>query len=299
VDEEDVFPFAGIATLLLIGAMLAAGLWLRPADRFAGETTLQKIKRLDTIRIGYANEAPYGYRDGSTGQVTGEAPEIAKVIMRRMGVRNVEPVVTEFGSMIPGLKAGRFDMIAAGMYITPARCKEIAFSNPTYGIGEAFIVARGNPLDLHSFEDVARNEQAKLGVVGGAVEQKYARQTGVPDDRVVVFNDNPTGLEGVRTGRVDAFAATVLTVNDLLGKANDQSIQKAKPFHDPVVDGETVRGYGAFGFRKENQDLVEAVNQKLAEFLGTPEHLKLVRPFGFSEETLPGKVTADQLCGSQ
>ena len=54
-------------------------------------------------------------------------------------------MLTEFGSLIPGLKAGRFDIIAAGMFVNPARCDEIAFSEPSYGIGQAMLVPDGQP----------------------------------------------------------------------------------------------------------------------------------------------------------
>lgn len=298
MERENAFPYVGIATLLVMGGVVALWVTLRPDRGNDYVNTLQRVRMQDTIRIGYANEAPYGYLDSRTGRVTGEAPEIAQEIIRRMGIRQVEPVVTEFGSLIPGLKAGRFDIIAAGMYITPQRCNEIAFSNPTYGIGESFIVVRGNPLDLHSFEDVAVRGAARLGVVGGTVEHGYARSVGVPEDRIVVFPDNVSGLEAVRTGRVDAFAATILTVNDLLRKAGDSSMERADPFHDPVIDGRSVRGFGAFGFRKQDRQLVEEFNQKLAEFIGSEAHLKLVESFGFSADTLPGDVTAKQLCCS-
>lgn len=261
----------------------------------AARDTLQRIEAQGTVRLGYANEAPYGYLDSSTGRITGEAPEIARLILERMGAKKIEPVVTEFGSLIPGLKAGRFDIIAAGMYITPERAEEIDFSNPSYGIGEAFLVAAGNPLELHSFEDVAASEEAQLGVMGGSVEHGYAKTLGVPEERMVIFPDYASAVEALKTDRIDAVAVTLLTAYDLLRKADDPRIEKAEPFHDPVIDGLPAKGYGAFGFRKSDDAFREAFNEQLAEFIGTEEHLELVRPFGFTEETLPGDVTAEQL----
>lgn len=288
------------AVLLLLVATAGAAVYFFGGDggQEAGRT-LERIKSSGVVRIGFANEAPYGYRDSETDRITGEAPEIAKVILRKMGARKIEPVVTEFGSLIPGLKAGRFDVIAAGMYITPERAREISFSNPTYAVGEAFLVATGNPLDLHSFEDVAAHPSARIGVMGGSVEHRYAKQLGVPEDRIVVFPDYPSAIEGLKTDRVDAVAATVLTVEDLLRKAENENIERAEPFTDPVIDGKTVKGYGAFGFRKGDEPLREEFNKHLADFIGTPEHLELVRPFGFSEETLPGDVTADQIANGR
>jgi polar amino acid transport system substrate-binding protein len=250
----------------------------------------------EVFRVAYANEAPYGYLDTATGRVTGEAPEIARVILDRLGVENVEMVVTEFGSLIPGLKAGRFDMVAAGMYITPERCREIAFSLPTYAIGEAFLVRKGNPLDLHSYEDVAAHESARIGVMGGAVEHGYAKDLGVPEDRIVIFPDYPSALSGLRTGRIDALAATDLTVGDLLRKSGEDEFERAEPFTDPAIDGKVMIGYGAFGLRKEDRELLESIDRELSAFIGSKEHLDLVRPFGFSEATLPGDVTVEDLC---
>lgn len=294
MEEQNRLGPGGIAILAILAAG-AAVLFMRPAP-LDSESTLERVRRSGTIRIGYANEAPYGYLESTTGDVTGEAPEIARLILGRMGVDRVEAVVTDFGSLIPALKAGRFDIIAAGMYITPERCREIAFTNPTYAIGEAFIVRRGNPLDLHSFASVAEHPSARLGFVGGTVEHGYARDARIPEDRLVIFPDNASGLAAVRTGRVDAFAATTLTVNDLLQKAADNGLEQAEPFHDPVINGRTARGYGAFGVRLADTELVEALNQQLADFLGTPQHLELVRPFGFTEAMLPGGMTASELC---
>jgi len=259
-------------------------------------TTLDKIRKTGVVRVGFANEAPYAYVDSKTHRLTGESPEIARIILKRLGVGEVKGVLTEFGSLIPGLKAGRFDIIAAGMYITPPRCGQIAFSNPTYGIGESFVVRKGNPLNLHSYEDVAQKSQARLGVVTGAIERDYAFKTNIPSSRIKVLPDAPSALEAVAAGRIDAYGGTSLTVRDLVEKAHNPNLQIAKPFTDPVIDGKTIRGYGAFGFRKDDKALVAAFNQQLEQFVGSPEHLKLVAPFGFTIQEMPGDVTAANLC---
>jgi polar amino acid transport system substrate-binding protein len=284
---------AALAACLLLAACTGGG---TGPDNGESKGTLERLRAAGTVRVGFANEAPFAYRDPETGRLTGEAPEIARVVLKRLGVDRVEGVLTEFGALIPGLKAGRFDLIAAGMYITPARCREIAFSNPTYRIGEAFLVARGNPLDLHSYADVAAHGEARLAVVAGAVERGYARAAGVPDDRIRVLPDPPGAVAAVRSGRVDAYAGTVLTIETLLAKTGREAVERAAPFTDPVVRGRTVAGHGAFGFRKADTRLREAVNAELGTFLGSPAHLERVRPFGFSEATLPGDATAKALC---
>jgi polar amino acid transport system substrate-binding protein len=262
----------------------------------AGATTLEKIRAAGKIRVGYANEAPYAYQDPATGGLTGEAPEVARAVLRDLGEIEMEGVLTEFGSLIPGLKAGRFDLIAAGMYIKPDRCREIAFSNPTYSVGEAFAVRKGNPKGLHGYESVADHADATLGVVSGAVERQYARETGIPENRVVVFPDAPSALAGVRAGCVDAYAGTSLTIQDLIGKDASGTLERAHPFTDPVIGGKTIQGYGAFGLRKQDSLLLRALNEGLDRFIGTPGHLETVGAFGFTEQELPGGIKAEALC---
>lgn len=263
----------------------------------AAASTLAKAVAAGRIRVGYANEAPFAYMDSGSGRLTGEAPEVLRKVMAELGVNEIEGVLTEFGSLIPGLQANRFDIIAAGMYVTPERCKQVAFSNPTYGIGSAFIVAQGNPKSLHSFADVAADKDLRLGVVVGAIESEYAGASGVAPEQLVVFSDAASARAGVAGGRVDAYAATALTVNDLLAK-RAEGVERAEPFTDPVVDGKDVRGYGAFAFRPDDTELRDAVNRELGQYLGTPEHASAVEPFGFTRAELPGDMTADQLCQS-
>ncbi|OVZ54076.1 ectoine/hydroxyectoine ABC transporter substrate-binding protein EhuB [Pigmentiphaga sp. NML080357] len=268
-------------------------------DAAAPADGLQRAIQAGKIRIGYANEAPFAFMDSRAGRLTGEAPEIARVVLGRLGIPEVEGVLTEFGALIPGLQAGRFDIIAAGMYVLPDRCRQIAFSNPTYGVGDGFLQRTDNARQLHGYADVAADPSARVGVVVGAVQNDYAARAGVPPSQVVVFPDVVSAVEGVVAGRADVYAATALTLNYVLTKVPDWQIDKVAKFVQPTENGVPVRGYGAFGFRQGDVALREAFDRELAHFIGTPEHLRLVQPFGFTERELPGAVTAARLCGQE
>lgn len=282
-----------IAILLCLAGMAAYALWspqVRPQ-----QDALQRAIADGVLRIGYANEAPFAFLDPATGQVTGEAVEVARTIAGRLGIPRVDGVLTEFGALIPGLQAGRFDVIAAGMYITPPRAAQVAFTDPTYVVGEGFLVRTGNPHALHSYADVVAKPAVRLGVVAGTVEHGYARALGVPDDRIVVFPDNPSGVAGVAAGRADALALTSLTVRDLLARGADRELERADPFADPVVDGRTVRGHGAFAMRRGDEALRDAFDRELRGFLGTPAHAALVARFGFGPEHRTNGATVEQV----
>lgn len=273
-----VFPLAAAAALLLAFATPAAA-----------QSTLQKIKEQGFVRVAFANEAPFGYAT-SSGELTGESPEIAKEIFKRMGVPEVDGVLTEWASLIPGLRAGRFDVIAAGMFVTPKRCEQVAFSEPTYTLGQAFLVRQGNPHDLHSYSDVRQNSGVKLGVMAGAVERGYARDAGIPANQIVELPDQASMLAAVRAGRVDAAALTALSIQRMAEKGGN-AVERAQPFRTP----EGAQGSGAYAFRKEDTALRREFNKHLEDFIGSREHLELVKQFGFTENELPKASTAE-LC---
>jgi polar amino acid transport system substrate-binding protein len=271
------------------GLLVAAALAGAPA---IAQTTLEEAKANGYIRVGFANEAPFGFATPE-GQLTGEAPEVAKAVLAKMGITEVDGVLTEFGSLIPGLKAGRFDIIAAGMFVNPARCNEIAFSEPSYGIGQAMLVPAGNPKGIADYSTFAENGDLKLAVMAGAVEGGYANDAGVGLTQIVSLPDQASLVAAVQAGRADAAALTALSIADMASKA--EGVESTKPFGE--VAEKSVKGHGAFGFRKENTDLVEAFNAELGAFLGTPEHIALVEPFGFGADYLPNKTTAELCAG--
>jgi polar amino acid transport system substrate-binding protein len=270
--------FAGLATVATVGTV-------------HGETTLERARAEGYIRVGFANEAPYGFATPD-GKLTGESPEVVKAVLKKIGIDQVDGVLTEFGSLIPGLQAGRFDIIAAGMFVTPKRCEQIQFSEPTYGIGQAFLVTEGNPKGIKDYSTIADNSDLKLAVMAGAVEGGYAKDAGIPMDQLVVLPDQSSLVKAVQSSRADAAALTALSIADMAAK-ND-GVESTEPFG--TVAGKSVVGHGAIGF-KEDTDLYEAFNAELKEFIGSDEHIALVTPFGFGKGFLPTKTTAELCAG--
>ena len=261
--------------------------------RALAASTLERARQDGFIRVGFANEAPFGFATPE-GKLTGEAPEVAKAVLKAIGIPQVDGVLTEFGSLIPGLKAKRFDIIAAGMFITPKRCAEIAFSDPSYGIGQAMLVKAGNPKKIVDYGSIVANKDLKLAVMAGAVEAGYAKDAGVPQAQLVVLPDQSSLLAAVQAGRADAAALTALSIGNMAKKG--EGVESTKPFGE--VAGKSVKGHGGFGFRKEDKALYTAFNDQLKKFIGTPEHIALVEPFGFGKDYLPNK-TMEQLCKGQ
>jgi polar amino acid transport system substrate-binding protein len=279
------------------GGAAAEGDATAPAngDGAADADVLAQAQEQGFIRVGFANEAPYGFAD-EAGNLTGEAPAVGREVMSRLEVSEIDGVLTEFGSLIPGLQARRFDIIAAGMFITPERCAEVIFSDPSYCAPQAFLVTEGNPLGLTDYESVAANSDVRLGVLTGAVEGDQARAAGVSDDQINTLGDPPSLLEALQADRIDAVALTTISLNDLAETAGG-GVEVTEPFI-AVIDGEEQLGCGGFAFRPEDTALRDAFNEVLNEMKEGDEIVPIVEEFGFAEaaETAEG-VTADELCG--
>lgn len=260
------------------------------------ESTLERARREGVIRVGFANENPYAFAQPD-GTLSGEAVEVARAVFEALGIPEMEGVLTQFGSLIPGLEAGRFDVITAGMYITPTRCEQVLFADPEYQVGEALIVQEGNPHNLHSYEDIANNPDVTVGTGSGYLEYDYMLEAGVSEDRITTFPDDPSGVAGLQAGQIDAWTGTRPTLLKVLETSGATDLQLADPFEQPTVDGEPVVSYGGAAFRYEDQEFRQAFNEELQALKDSGELLDLIGQFqGFDEAALPGDVHAEDIC---
>ena len=251
------------------------------------ESTHDRVFRSGTIRIGYAQEAPYAFLDDK-GRVSGESPEIARAVWQRLGVDTIEWVLVDLGSLIPQLQAGRFDQIASGLFIRPDRERLVRFTVPTICPAPALLVRRGNPLGLHGYRDIAGKVSARLAVLDGAVEWEDARQAGVPEEHIHRYPHIDTALRALRTGLVDGFALSAPSIEKLA--ATNPDMQRALPFGDPGIQA----GCGAFAFRLADSRLRDRFNRELAQYLGTQTHVALVQSLGFTPDCLPAPAQLDK-----
>ncbi len=112
------------STVLAAGVALLAG-----TAAFAGPLQ-DRIDSGEPIRIGFSNVPIWGYPD-ENGEAKGFVNEIALGILKEMGHEDAETIVTDWGGLIPGLQANRYDIITGGLYILNSRCENISFSERT------------------------------------------------------------------------------------------------------------------------------------------------------------------------
>jgi polar amino acid transport system substrate-binding protein len=261
------------------------------APAFADDGTLAELKEQGFARVAIANEPPFT-AVAADGKVSGAAPDVAREVFKRLGVTDIVASISEYGAMIPGLQAGRHDVITAGLFMKPERCAAVAYSQPILCDAEAFALKKGNPLGLKSYKDIADNPDAKIGAPGGGTEEKLALEAGVPRDRVIVVPDGQSGLKMLQDGRIDVYSLPVLSINDLVSKANDPNVEVVAP-----VEGAPVYCDGA-AFRKGDEALRDAFDVELAKLKESGEFAKIIEPYGFSAAAAMS-TDRDKLCAAQ
>ncbi|NLE80872.1 MAG: transporter substrate-binding domain-containing protein [Rhodococcus sp.] len=287
-------PFAKKRTIVaLSGCALLAGSITGCTSTNTGENTdhLQALKDKGTITVGVAGEAPYSFEEN--GQLTGATVALHREIFGNLGIETVEGVNADFGALIPGLQANRFDVVSAGMSILPDRCEQAAFGDPEFNYTTALMVPAGNPKNLTNIQS-AKDAGASLATMTGAIESSYASSLGIDATHVASAQD---GMDAVTSGRVDAFALTAISLNWMKNNNPDAPVDVTDSFV-AVIDGKPQVGAGATVFRTDDQELLEAYNEELAKITSDPEkYLSIVGQFGFTEAELPDpSLTTEALC---
>ncbi|WP_181275856.1 ectoine/hydroxyectoine ABC transporter substrate-binding protein EhuB [Brevibacterium oceani] len=255
------------------------------------KSTLQKAIDDGKITVGFAGEAPYSFEEG--GELQGASVSLAKAVFKELGVDDVEGVNTEFGSLIPGLNADRFDAISAGMSILPDRCEQAAFGDPEFMYTTALMTKKGKQDGMKNLDDV-KKKGVKLATMTGAIESDYAKDLGIKTQQVGTPQD---GMDAVTTGRADVFALTAISLNWMAKNNADAGVEVSDSFVQEI-DGVPQVGAGATVFRTDDDELRDEWNKGLEKIVSDEKsYLDAVGDYGFTKEERPdGSITTDQLC---
>lgn len=267
----------------------AAALFATVTSALAGPL-MDRIESGETIRIGFSNEVPWAY-PGDNNTPLGFANVHTLGVLKAMGYDNIEPVVTDWGGLIPGLKANRFDIITGGMYILKERCDNIGFSEPMGIFGDAFLVPAGNPKNINSYVDL--KEQGGTMVTGAGYNTiEAAKREGLKAEQILEVPGPTEILAAMRVGRADAGAVTFFTGKNLAAQSNGEL-----EVTDPNALPEWTQNWVGIGFHPDDSDFLEAFNAAQAEYLGSDEMLAAVAPFEYTKLQVPDpNVKTEWIC---
>jgi polar amino acid transport system substrate-binding protein len=148
-------------------------------------------------------------RDAASGEVTGMAVDISRMLAERLSV-TAEPVLyPDVGPLVEGARAGAWDIAFLG--VDPVRSNVVDFTAPYIEVDNTYLVPVNSP--IHTLADADRS-----GVrIGVGIESATGLFLSRTIKRAQLVNGNATELLG--TGKADIYASSrnlLLTVQEKL-----------------------------------------------------------------------------------
>jgi polar amino acid transport system substrate-binding protein len=147
---------------------------------------------------------PVQYVD-QTGALKGMRVELGEEIAKRLCLK-AEYVRIEFSAMIPGLQAGRWDMINTGIFFTEERAKLMQML-PYEDQAISISTAKGNPGKITKPDDLAGKT---IGVEIGGFEERKTRELdkqltdkGMKGMNIRTFENFAMAFQALRAGQVE------------------------------------------------------------------------------------------------
>lgn len=221
----------------------------------AESPALVRARRDGVIHVGFVQEPPFDYVD-LQGNFTGIFIEVARKCSQQLGVKDLDGVLVTFDALIPALLSSRFDINAGAMSIRPARVQVITFSDPLTIHGPNALVPKGNPKNLHSFDDM-KTAGVKVGGTNGSLEYTTAVKI-LGQDHTVGYADITEEYLDLDAGRLDVALGTTTSLLSWVKTNNKQDkFELALPWTYPPG----TEFPEAFGFRWEDASLAQAFSK--------------------------------------
>lgn len=215
----------------------------------ASKNLLESVKNQGKVLIGTEGTyAPFTFHD-KDGKLTGFDVDIAGEVAKRLGVK-AEFVETKWDGMFAGLDSKRFDMIANEVGIRPDRQEKYDFS-------DAYIVSRGVLVTLKENDSITKFEDLKGKKAAQSLTSNYADIAKNNGAEIVNSEGFNQSIDLILSKRADATINDSLSYYDLLKQKPDVAVKIASQQSNAASSG--------MMFRKDNKELVEAVNKALAD----------------------------------
>lgn len=175
--------------------------WAAAAEK-AG--MLASVKERGVMRVGFSTFVPWAMQD-KDGKFIGFEIDVATRLARDLGVK-VEFIPTKWAGIVPALLTGQFDIIIAGMSVTPERAAKVDFTIPYDYAGMDLVANKEKAAGFSRLEDFNKPEVVLSARTGGSA--KAAIEAHMPKATVRYFDEEAQALQEVLSGRAYAFVSS-------------------------------------------------------------------------------------------
>ncbi|MBQ9492082.1 MAG: transporter substrate-binding domain-containing protein [Firmicutes bacterium] len=212
------------------------------------------------IMVTNAEFPPYEYKDKN--DFKGIDIEIANLIAEKMG-KELEILDVEFDSIIPAIVSNKADIALAALTVTEDRKENVNFSDSYFETSQNILVRYGS--DISKVSDL---EGKKIGVqIGNIADINYTEEFG--EENIERFYKHVDAVEALKNKKIDA----VVLDNEpakFFASENDEIVML-----NNVCKGEEY----AIAINKDNQDLLDEINNILAETKQSGELDEIIKKY--------------------
>jgi ABC-type amino acid transport substrate-binding protein len=188
-----------LSVLPMLGSTTAAR-----AQEAGTASVLDTIRQAGTLNMGYAQTAPWFYKDAKTGELQGIFYDVAEELCKNLEVKSSYQEVPWSDSTL-ALRRGDFDIFVSSLTYTVPRAATVAFPTPPlWQRGSLALIHKDNVGRFKTAADL-NDPSVTIAVNTGTSAEAQQRRLFPRAKALATTGQILTATEPVRTKRADAW----------------------------------------------------------------------------------------------
>lgn len=209
----------------------------------------------DALKVGVTNYPPMDYPDES-GEWVGFDAELAEKAFGELGYE-VEFVEIVWETKVTSLQSGEIDCIWNGMTVTDELRENILLSEP-YMVNQQVLVIRTEDADKYTSQDDLSQAETIAFEGGSAADTILSEMENLTEDQLLSMEKQADTFLEVKTGSSDVAVVDIALAKEVAGQGDYADLT--------YVDIGFASEDFAVGFRKDDTQLCEQINEILAKY---------------------------------
>lgn len=210
----------------------------------------------DVIKVGVTNYPPMDYIDETTNEWTGFDAELAEKAFGELGY-DVEFIEIVWETKIVSLTAGEVDVIWNGMTVTDELKANILLSEPYMVNQQVLVIRKEDEAKYKTQADLA--QAGKIAFEGGsAADNILSEMEGISDSQLLSMDKQADTFLEVKSKSSDVAVVDIALAKEMASQGDYTDLM--------YVDVGFASEDFAVGFRKEDTELCDRINELLAKY---------------------------------
>lgn len=239
------------ACLVMVGSLVGCG----NKEKEAATTESKGVP--DSVIVGIDNTfVPMGFLD-KDNNIVGFDVDLAKEAFKRAGVKDVKFENIDWSMKEQSLENGNVDALWNGYTITEERQKKVLFTDPYLDNAQIVVTMASEPFKkIEDLKDQPVGTQAASSSVD-AIEANPEFKDMIKDKNPVTYDTFDKALRDLEIGRTKAVVGDEVLLKYYIKQRGADKYR--------VLEGDLGKEQYGVGFRKNDQELRDKVNQALAD----------------------------------